>query len=53
MTTPIYGPKRDNLWAAGHIRRYTGTETRASDNDVQLVPGYPATDPTADRVLAH
>jgi hypothetical protein len=53
MTTPIYGPKRDNLWLAGHIRRYTGVETRASDDDVQLVPGYPATDPIVCRALAH
>ena len=53
MTTPIYGSKRDNLWLAGRIRRYTGVETRASDDDVQLVPGYPATDPTVCRALAH
>ena len=50
MTKPQYGPKRDNLWLIGGIRRYTGIETPTGD-DVQLVPGYPATDPAVSRTL--
>ncbi|MBI4717674.1 MAG: hypothetical protein HY763_07720 [Planctomycetes bacterium] len=42
MKTPIYGTARDNLWLAGDIRRYTGTETPAGDDDAFLVPGCPA-----------
>lgn len=48
---PEYGPKRDNLWLIGNIRHYTGTET-PDGQDVQLVPGFPATDPQVHRVLA-
>lgn len=51
MTTPIYGPKRDNLWLIGNIRRYTGVESPTNRDDVQLVPGYPATDPAVCRKL--
>jgi hypothetical protein len=45
VTSPICGPKRDNVWLVGNIRHYTGTETPASDDDAQLVQGYPTTDP--------
>ncbi|MGB2986455.1 MAG: hypothetical protein WBE26_11295 [Phycisphaerae bacterium] len=51
MTTPVYGPERDNLWLIGNIRRYTGVEIPAGDDDVQLLPGYPATDPVVCRTL--
>ena len=50
MTKPVYGPKSDNLWLIGRIRRYTGIETPTGD-DVQLLPGYPATDPAVSRML--
>lgn len=46
MTTPIYGPQKDNVWLAGNIRKYTGTETPTSRDDAQLVPGFPVTDPS-------
>ncbi len=49
MKTPIYGPQRDNLWLVGNIRRYTGVEAPTSQDDVQLVPGYPSTDPEVAR----
>ncbi len=52
MTRPVYGPKRDNLWLIGNIRRYTGIETPTGD-DVQLVPGYPATDPIVRSTLQY
>ena len=42
ITSPIYGPERDNLWLAGDIRHYTGCETPTRDDDAQLIPGYPA-----------
>lgn len=51
MTTPVFGPKRDNLWLIGNIRRYTGTETPLSQDDVQLVPGFPSTDPIVRKTL--
>ena len=44
-TTPIHGPKRDNVWLIRNIRRYTGMETPTSDDDAFLVPGFPVTDP--------
>jgi hypothetical protein len=44
-TSPICGPRRDNVWLAGNIRHYNGTEGPASDDDAQLVQGYPKTDP--------
>lgn len=46
LTTPIMniGGKQDNLWLAGDLRRYEGTESRASDDDAFLVPGYPVSD---------
>ena len=52
ITRPVYGPKQDNLWLIGNIRSYKGTEVPAGD-DVQLVPGYPATDPVINRTLRH
>lgn len=44
MDSPIYGSARDNVWLAGDIRRYTGIEAPASEDDAHLVPGYPTTD---------
>lgn len=44
MTTPVYGTQKDNVWLAGDIRHYTGHESPIGSDDVQLVPGYPATD---------
>ncbi len=44
MRTPFFGPQKDNVWLAGNIRYYTGTESPVSENDVQLVPGYPVTE---------
>ena len=44
MTTPVYGTQKDNVWLAGDIRHYTGMERPTNCDDVQLVPGYPATD---------
>jgi len=45
LTSPVYGMQQDNLWLAGNIRRYNGTEAPASPEDAFLIPGYPATDP--------
>ena len=44
LTTPVYGTQKDNVWLAGDIRHYTGVESPIGSHDVQLVPGYPATD---------
>ena len=44
LTTPVYGTQKDNVWLAGDIRHYTGVESPIGSDDVQLVPGYPATD---------
>jgi hypothetical protein len=52
MTTPIYGAKRDNLWLVSDIRHYSGTESPTREDDAQLVPGYPTTDPTVRAFLA-
>jgi hypothetical protein len=41
MRTPFYGAQNDNVWLAGSIRQYTGTESPVSDEDAQLVPGCP------------
>lgn len=41
MKTPLYGSRRDNLWLAGDIRRYAGTETPKGPEDAFLVPGFP------------
>jgi hypothetical protein len=51
MTRPIYGPNHDNLWVLEDIRSYDGTEAPTGDDDVQLVPGYPSTDPRIREVL--
>ncbi|MGD2109377.1 MAG: hypothetical protein PVI86_08285 [Phycisphaerae bacterium] len=52
MKTPLYGKKRDNLWLIGNVRKYTGTECcTCPDRDVQLVSGYPITDPVVSREL--
>lgn len=45
LQSPLVGPKGDNIWLAGKIRRYTGSESRSGADDVQLIPGLPATDP--------
>lgn len=44
MTSPVYGPNHDNLWLAGDIRTYTGTETPVGPDDAFLIPGHPLTD---------
>lgn len=49
MRRPIYGPNRDNIWLIGNIRQYTGIEVPVRYDDVQLVPGYPSTDPAVRR----
>lgn len=51
MPKPVYGRNHDNLWLIGNIRYYEGTEALDRDDDVQLVPGYPATDPAVRRAL--
>lgn len=53
MRRPVYGPQHDNIWLIGNIRRYTGTEVPVRSDDVQLVPGYPATDPAVRRPAVH
>ncbi len=45
LRSPLVGPQGDNIWLAGTIRRYTGSESRSGADDVQLIPGLPATDP--------
>lgn len=49
MTTPIYGLRKDNIWLAGDIRRYEGTETPTRSDDIFLIPGIPRTDPRFHR----
>jgi hypothetical protein len=51
ITRPVYGRQEDNLWVIRDVRRYTGAEAPTSDDDVQLVPGFPATDPTVSAQL--
>ncbi len=51
MTSPVYGTARDNVWMAGDIRNYTGVEAPLSDDDAQLVPGYPTTDPNVQELI--
>ncbi len=51
MTKPVYGPNHDNLWLIDNIRHYTGIEIPTRKDDVQLVPGFPATDPEVCRTL--
>jgi len=43
--SPLVGVDADNIWLAGGIRSYTGIESRVGPNDVQLIPGFPVTDP--------
>lgn len=46
LTTPVYGDQRDNVWMAGSLRKYTGSETPSREDDAQLVPGFsPSTAP--------
>lgn len=45
LSSPIVGPRHDNLWLAGDVRHYSGTETQTRKDDAFLVPGYPSTDP--------
>ncbi len=49
ITTPVYGKKQDNLWLAGELRVYKGTETPSCADDAHLVPGFPITDPAVQR----
>ncbi len=41
--TPLFGANRDNVWLAGDIRTYTGTEEPTGANDAFLIQGYPTT----------
>lgn len=41
LTSPLRGERKDNLWLAGDIRQYDGTESTVSKDDTQLVPGFP------------
>lgn len=43
LTSPLWGPKLDNIWLAGTIRRYQGTETQSTPEDAFMVPGCPTT----------
>ena len=45
LTSPVYGPRRDNVWLIRQVRRYTGSEARQEPDDAFLVPGFPVTDP--------
>jgi hypothetical protein len=38
QTGPVFGPKQDNIWQAGHIQNYTGTEAPADPVDCFLAP---------------
>ena len=51
ITTPVYNASGDNLWMAGDIRDYQGTESPTASDDAQLVPGYPTTDPEVKKYL--
>lgn len=42
QSTPATGQGRDNLWLAGSLMTYTGTESRDNDNDAFLVQGFAA-----------
>lgn len=52
ITSPFFGKTRDNIWLAGNIRRYDGTERPTDPRDAQLVPGYPSSDPSVQKMLA-
>lgn len=47
LTSPVVGA--DNVWIAGDIRDYKGTETPANDRDSFLVPGCPESAAAAAR----
>ncbi len=51
--SPLVGPNQDNIWLAGTIRNYTGSESRSGTNDVQLIPGLPTGDVAAHDAAAH
>ena len=44
MTSPIIGDQKDNVWLAGRLRKYNGTETPTDADDAFLIPGFPKTD---------
>jgi len=44
LSTPVYGIQQDNLWLAGSLQRYAGTEAADGEEDAFLIPGYPASD---------
>jgi hypothetical protein len=41
VTTPVYGPDKDNLWLESDRRRYDGTETIEHPDEIFLIPGFP------------
>ncbi len=45
MKSPLFGLRKDNLWLAGGIRRYAGTETPIRPDDIFLIPGFPKSEP--------
>ncbi|MCO6436487.1 MAG: hypothetical protein J5J06_05315 [Phycisphaerae bacterium] len=45
-STPEYGPRNDNIWLAGNLRRYRGVEAPADESDSFLIQGFPITDLT-------
>lgn len=47
LTSPVVD--RDNVWIAGDIREYTGTETPTDERDSFLVPGCPTSAGAARR----
>ncbi|MGB0716992.1 MAG: type II secretion system protein [Phycisphaerae bacterium] len=52
LTTPIYGLHEDNIWLAGSIRQYEGSEHPRDMQDAHLVPGFPSTDPSVRALRA-
>lgn len=44
LSSPRSGPSKDNIWLAGSLRRYRGTEAPVDDNDSFLIQGFPITD---------
>jgi hypothetical protein len=51
LNAPAYGPRSDNPWILGDLRRYNGTESELSIDDAFLVPGYPVSDPEVAKKL--
>ena len=42
LTTPVFGPQRDNIWVVDDGRNiYTGVEAQHDQDDAFLVPGFP------------